>query len=256
MMNPILKQIVESGYVKTPNGECIKVHSAISPEEGQSLQTLISQFKPTLTLEIGLSYGISALYICDVLEKKPDTRHIVIDPNQYGGLWGDAWEGIGIHNLREAGYESIIEFLNIPSYQALPQLEKEGRKIDFAFIDGWHTFDYALVDFFYIDKMLRVGGIVVFHDADWESIHKLCRYISTNLSYSLITNLDTKKVKVSMKRRILDKVIRIQRFSKFYERCFNPELVTSNFALGLSGTLVAFRKNSEDTRKWDFHRVF
>jgi len=38
-----------------------------------------------------------------------------------------------------------------------------GVKIDFAFVDGWHTFDYTLIDFFYIDKILRSGGLVSFH---------------------------------------------------------------------------------------------
>jgi len=42
--------------------------------------------------------------------------------------------------------------------------EAQGERIDFAFIDGAHTFDHVLVDFFYIDRMLNVGGIVAFDD--------------------------------------------------------------------------------------------
>jgi hypothetical protein len=32
-----------------------------------------------------------------------------------------------------------------------------GVQVDFAFMDGWHTFDYTLLDFFYTDKL---GGHV------------------------------------------------------------------------------------------------
>ena len=36
------------------------------------------------------------------------------------------------------------------SYEALPELLKDNKnKFDFIFIDGWHTFDYTLIDFFY-----------------------------------------------------------------------------------------------------------
>src|SRR2546430_2562648 len=34
-----------------------------------------------------------------------------------------------------------------------PKLLARNEKIDFAFLDGQHTFDYVLVDFFYVDKI-------------------------------------------------------------------------------------------------------
>jgi len=33
--------------------------------------------------------------------------------------------------------------------------------VDFAFIDGNHVFEYVLVDFFLIDKLLRPGGAII-----------------------------------------------------------------------------------------------
>jgi hypothetical protein len=58
--------------------------------------------------------------------------------------------------------------------------------IDFAFIDGARTFDYALVDFFFIDKLLRPGGIVVLDDFSYPSIRSVCRYVLSNLRYKCI----------------------------------------------------------------------
>lgn len=161
-----------------------------------------------------------------------------------------------MHNLREAGYESIIEFLEIPSYQALPQLEQEGRKIDFAFIDGWHTFDYTLVDFFYIHKMLNVGGIVAFDDASWPSIRKRCRYIATNFPYSVVTDNDEVDENLSLKRRILEELSAVRIFSEQKEKIFNPETIEHDRSLGLRGRCIAFKKISEDSRRWDYHKTF
>jgi predicted O-methyltransferase YrrM len=74
------------------------------------------------------------------------------------------FDGLGLANLDRAGYARLVEFHDEPSYRALPALEAAGQRIEFAFIDGWHTFDYVMVDFFYVDRMLRVGGIVVLDD--------------------------------------------------------------------------------------------
>src|SRR3972149_5496395 len=145
-MNHILSGILRTGCVKSPEGKLINAHSSITREEGEFLQEIISEIKPEDSLEVGLAYGVSALFICDAIKKTPGYRHIAIDPNQFGGSWGDRWDGIGINNLKEAGYADIIEFYNMPSHHVLPKLAAEGRKIDFAFIDGWHTFDHTLID--------------------------------------------------------------------------------------------------------------
>lgn len=257
-MNSVLEQIVTTGYTTTPGGTKIDVrYSAIPPKEGRFLQQLIMQSEPMHTLEIGLAYGISALYICEALERWPDARHIVIDPNQFGGEWGQSWEGTGIHNLRNAGYESKVELLEMPSYQALSQLEQKDQKIDFAFVDGWHTFDYTLVDFFFIDKMLKVGGIVAFDDANWTSIRKLCRYIATNFSsYSVVQDHDEVDEQESLRRRILEKLLTVQMFSTQKQNIFTQETIIPDRSLGLRGRCIAFRKNDEDARRWDHHARF
>jgi len=70
-----------------------------------------------------------------------------------------------------------------PSHLMLPGLLERGVKLDLAFIDGWHTFDYTLLDFFYIDKMLRPGGVVLLHDQSWPSKQKVIRFIMTHRRY-------------------------------------------------------------------------
>ena len=250
-MNPVLEEILRTGHVRSADGEVIKLHSSISSEEGEFLQQIISETKPVVTLEVGLAYGISALFICEALKRTSNTRHIVIDPSQLS-----SWNGIGISNLERAGYENIIDFYNMPSHLALPQLLAKGVEIDFAFIDGWHTFDSTLIDFFYIDKLLRVGGIAVFDDANLRSIRKVCRFIVTNRSYSVFRchghGMDRN---LSLKRRLLRRTGYI---SKTIRRLIKPEFLEPDGEPGLvpGGTCIAFRKEAEDARPWHFHCEF
>ena len=51
---------------------------------------------------------------------------------------------------------------------------------DLVFIDGWHTFDYTLVDAFYANELLRVGGYLVIDDAQHSGVAKCVRYIEPN----------------------------------------------------------------------------
>src|SRR5215472_12611873 len=144
-MNSVLSEILETGATRTASGSgTVKVHSSISLAEGEFLRNLVRQLNPTVSLEIGLAHGISALFICDALKRREGTQHIVIDPNQHGGRWGDSWDGIGIANLQRAGFGDIVRLIEEPSYRALATLEQSGQRIDFAFIDGWHTFDFTL----------------------------------------------------------------------------------------------------------------
>src|SRR5262249_10878008 len=88
----------------------------------------------------------------------------IIDPYQLTTVTeysSDGYEGIGLLNLRRAGFEDLITFYPEPSYRCLPRLEASQETFDFAFVDGMHTFDYVFTDFFYIDKMLPVGGFIV-----------------------------------------------------------------------------------------------
>ena len=80
----------------------------------------------------------------------------------------------------------MIEFHDAPSYLALPSLVSQGVKVDFAFIDGWHTFDFASMDFFLCDLLLSPGGVVVIDDTNFPSVWKLCRFITTNRAYSVV----------------------------------------------------------------------
>ena len=251
-MNQVLEEIIKSGYVKSPSGNLIQVQGNITQETGEFLTEIIAELKPKVTLEVGLAYGVSALFICQELKKYPNTRHIIIDPCQntiYGGL--------GLNNLRKAGYQEIIDFCEQPSQTFLPQLETLGVKIDFAFIDGWHTFDHTLVDFFYIDKLLNKGGVVAFDDSTWPSVSKVLRFIIKNRSYTVfrcLHNISLPLVRALRARPTASFKLARARFESLGPLFRN----VSSFGIGINptSTCVALKKIAEDNRRGGFHRKF
>jgi hypothetical protein len=71
-------------------------------------------------------------------------------------------------------------------YLSLPRMLGRGTQVDFGYVDGWHTFDYTLLDFWYLDKMLAVGGHVAFNDCGWRAVSKAIGFLLTHRKYSEI----------------------------------------------------------------------
>lgn len=252
-MNPVLKEIVETGFCKNPNGEPVKLDFQVPPEVGDFLRTVVADVKPTASLEVGLAFGISAMFICDGLVRTPSTRHIVIDPGQLQ----EPFNGLGLHNLEKAGYKEIIDFRQMSSHLALPKLEEEGCKVDFAFIDGIHSFDHTLVDFFHVDRILRVGGVVAFDDCYWASVRKVCRFVARNRAYSVFRySKQIAETHISIQHRLLEAIAgRIQKVRDVLK----PDFLVPDVQLGLPhARCIAFRKESDDHRHWtgDEHQDF
>jgi predicted O-methyltransferase YrrM len=263
-MNALLEQLIRTGVSSTPEGGAMPLQSHVLADEAEFLSRVVRDLKPVTTLEVGLAMGCSALAICDALGATPNARHIVMDPRQNARpLWG----GIGLHNLSRAGFASLVEFHEQPSHRALAGLEAEGRRIQFAFIDGFHTFDYTLVDFFLIDRLLEPGGAVAFDDADWPSVRRVVRFVATNLAYSVHAAMPPRRDRWSPARRtyegvrgvagaLLGAAERLPGAGRMVSAVFGPEWRGIDARLGLGGPCVVLRKTAEDSRRYDHHVEF
>lgn len=252
--NKVLDNILATGQFTGRDGQLIKIRAEVSTELGDFLQGIIRDLKPRHSLEVGLAYGVSAMFICDALKSVGAEQHIVMDSHQMTPVWNN---GAGLDNLRDAGYESLIEFHGEESQRALPKLVERGQKIDFAFIDGAHTFDHALVDFFYIDKILNIGGIVVFDDVGFQCIDKVCRFILKNRNYRVHSRLsiDNMSRTPAMRRFLYGAVRSIARVSSRIRGLLAPRILETTSELGLDGWCVAFVKEAEDTRGYTQDQV-
>jgi predicted O-methyltransferase YrrM len=161
-------------------GDPAFLSSAVSREEGGLLRVLASRPEIRKSIEIGCANAISTLYICSGTAGKANPSHTAIDPFQTA-----AFARRGVRNVERAGID-FFELIEKPSEIALPELLADGRSYDFALIDGLHTADQTMVDFYYLDRMLRVGGILVFDDANAAAVNKIVRYASTYPNYRLI----------------------------------------------------------------------
>jgi predicted O-methyltransferase YrrM len=227
---------------------------AVDPAEGAWLQQIVHDIRPAESLEIGCAYGVSSLYICealcssDALEASPSgtRRHIVVDPFQ-----STQWRGIGVRNIRDAGFSSLVDFREERSEIVLPRLLQEGVRLDFAFIDGWHTFDQVLVEFYYVNRLLRVGGVIAFDDANRRSINRVVRHALTYPAYRVYgTEREPAQPTVlGRSRRALTRVPAISGILR-------PDFLHKDWDLGILGTCVAIQKVTDDKRSSGWDRSF
>jgi predicted O-methyltransferase YrrM len=134
---------------------------AVSAAEGEALGKWVAREGASQTIEIGLGYGVSALFIGEALLGCGDESalHVVLDPNQ-----ATRFADCGLQFLEEAGLTRLVEFHAEESQIALPRFLTERRSFDLAFVDGNHRFDGVFVDLVYLGRLLRSGGVVFLDD--------------------------------------------------------------------------------------------
>ena len=183
MRNPVLEALFTTGQTVDATGETREVFPTGIPwDMGEAITLLIKQKQCLRTMEIGCAYGVSSLFICQALAERREAgpHHVIVDPFQ-----SKQFNKAGILNLERAGFD-FFELMEEPSERALPRLWEQGKCFDFALIDGRHTMDQVMLDFFYVDKLLDAGGIVVLDDIRWPGIGRAARYLSQYPSYRVL----------------------------------------------------------------------
>ena len=229
-----------------PDGKEIEASSFIPAEECALIYESIAASGAVRGIETGMAFGMSSLCIADALRRNSASSELVsIDPCQTTD-----WKGAGLHLLARAGLSTTL--LEESSQLALPRLAAEGQRFDFGFIDGWHTFDHTLIDFFYIDMMLRDGGIVVFDDVGYPAIHAVVRFVLTNRDYELVRELTYEAPLGTRFRRTVKRSLRpLARTDRDPSPVHEPLLRRIENA-----SSVAVRKRGSDTRSFDHYERF
>jgi predicted O-methyltransferase YrrM len=244
----LLEEIINGSIVSDKDGNCFKLNGSIDRTEGQYIFDLIKNDPQiTRTLEIGFGYGISTLFICAALQGRNNARHLIIDPFQFSD-----YSGIGIYNLERVDC-NFFELITEPSEYALPKLSQlNSEKFDLIFIDGWHTFDHVMIDLYYSNKLLKIGGYVVLDDCRYHSVAKAISYLSTLPSYKKHSETTINNLKFSAKTsRLLIRAI--------------PEIVKKNlFPFKMhqllnrhqNSSMITFKKIAQDERNWRWYEEF
>ena len=212
--NIVLQEILEAKKVKDATGKIVRLDSNVAPDEGLYLYNLIKQNNMTRTLEVGMAFGVSTLYIAQahydlghsesVLpngnadDTSSQRSHYAIDPFQ-----STQWKSIGSFNLMRANLRALVQLIEQESHFALPQLAMhEKETFQLCFIDGMHLFDYTLIDFYYSDLIVEGNGYIVFDDAHMPSVQKVIAHALKNRAYVQIDNgLNNQRVVTLQKQR-------------------------------------------------------
>ncbi len=183
-MSKILRRMVYERKTIDLDGLPRDVTGGISEDEIMFIQSVIIERECRTCMETGVAYGVSTVAICEALSRLGgDCKHYGVDPCQYS-----EYNGAALAVLKECGLDHLFEHFDGPSHEMLPKLLDRSVRLDLALIDGWHTFDYTLLDVFYADKMLRPGGVLFIHDMDLPSKRKTWRFLKTHRRYRRIGN--------------------------------------------------------------------
>jgi predicted O-methyltransferase YrrM len=155
---------------------------AVTADDGDVARRWVMREGAAHTIEIGLGYGVSALYICEGLlaNGRADAGHLVIDPFQ-----SSRFADCGLQALAEAGVADRIEHYAEKSHFVLPQLLSAGRQFDLGFVDGNHRFDSVFLDLYYLGLLVKRGGVIVLDDYDLPGIRRAVAFFVANLKWTI-----------------------------------------------------------------------
>ena len=229
---PVIEEILVGRTSLTLNGEKIPVHSDIGLAHAEALYETVLRTRPAMVLEVGMAFGVASLCILSALrEIDQGGKLLSIDP-----LQTPDWQGCALASIARAGLKNWHEMHEDYDYKVLPRLLDSGRKLDFAYIDGWHTFDYTLLDWWYVDKMLKPGGLAVFNDCAWPAVDKAIKFVVSHRKYT--------EIEVGIPRQSQRK------------KQLLAALTLGLVKAPLDGRDRYFRKDADWEPKWDFYAPF
>jgi predicted O-methyltransferase YrrM len=134
-------------------------------EEIAGLAAEIEKLRPKVVVEIGTANG-GTLFLASRLA---DPNALIISIDLPGGKFGGGYPDWKIPIYKAfARKEQVVELIRGDSHApaTFDQVKNllGGRKVDYLFIDGDHTYEGAKQDFERYSQLVRPGGLIGFHD--------------------------------------------------------------------------------------------
>jgi len=141
---------------------------------------LLAQLLPgsERTLEVGC--GAST-----VLFAAAGTAHTAISPDPA------EHERVRSYCARIGLDPGVVEFMDGLSDELLPALDPS-LELDFAFIDGDHSFPHPAIDWHYVNKHLKVGGVLLVDDMPTPAVATIGRKMRSSPDWELIGSADAR----------------------------------------------------------------
>jgi predicted O-methyltransferase YrrM len=252
-IHPVVEEVITTRKAPLKDGRIVAATSFVSRQSCQLLYQLVKRSNARQGVEIGMAFGVSTVCLADALRgvAGTDARLISFDPTQ---RLADSWNSAGLWQVERAGLSEVVELRDETSQRGLPKLVDSGYRCQIGFIDGWHTFDHTLIDFFYIDQMLDVGGHVVFDDTLYPSIQSVVRFVIANRNYELagMENIELHTPALLQARRVGKRLLR--RIARTDRDPSDKDAAI--FRSIESAQMVGLRKIRDDDRRFDHYSRF
>jgi predicted O-methyltransferase YrrM len=217
--NQVIRDMYKDQYVYDEEGEKIKFTSGVNPREGWYLyKTIIDNPDINNILEVGMANGTSALYICQALLDKKTNR------NKKSLISIDPnqstqWKNVGISQIKRAKLSKLHTLIEEKSEIALPSLLKDMEQNNKVC-----AFDMIFID-----------GLHLFD-------HTLIDIFFSTKLLKIGGVLIIDDIKHASVRNVINYI---------RSNYTHLEELDQNIQ-----TMATFKKISQDTRKWNFHRHF
>lgn len=133
--------------------------------EFEQLVSIIRDLQPSTAMEIGTHNGGTLYPLCRLAEPHATIISLDLPKGAFGG---------GYHPLKLPIYKRFatpsqkLHFVRSDSHAETTLIKIEnllaGRKLDYLFIDGDHSYQGVKQDFEMYSSLVRSGGVIVFHD--------------------------------------------------------------------------------------------
>lgn len=180
-LNAVRRAIYAEGSLPRRDGTSLPIvpHTP-HPDDSDLLRDLAARCAPEMSIEIGCATGLSTIAIFEGLASAGVAgTHTAIDPYASHHFWGGAASLL----LERAGIADRVTIDERESAIALPEWIAEERTCDFAFVDGCHWFECALIDLTLLARIVRPGGTVAVDDPWMPAVADAVAYATSNLNY-------------------------------------------------------------------------
>jgi len=166
-------------------------------EEIRGLVEIVETLKPTVIVEVGTNMGGSLFCFTKVAQQ--NALIISIDlPEGLGGGGYPLYRSDFYRSFASKNQEMFLWRLDSHQIDTLNQLKEtlNGRKIDFLFLDGDHSYEGVKQDFEWYSPLVRSGGVIAFHDIkpslpdNWIQVGRFWNEIKENYQYKEIISSD------------------------------------------------------------------
>ena len=233
-----LIRLRENGIFHDLSNNEFEITGAIEIEEIRFFESLLDT-DCNIVLDIGVGKGVSTVLFSALAGI---TKVIAVDPYQSTEHNNSSLKLAEV--LKLSSDILLIEKKSIDANQEITEL---GLKTDFAFVDGYHSFDCTLIDFIVANEHLKVGGLIAFHDCFYHQKQAVIGFVLKNRDYEFVKKYPV--CKHSLLKRLARFVIHVVRYKTNPVRHFrllNPFKTDSS--------LVVLRKISNDEPKyWEFN---